>query len=113
MLVKYLTVLYADSCNKYSNSVPSLQVLLLVDASYGFEMEAFEFLNILQVHGFPKVMGVLTHLDLIKSAKAQRKTKKRLKQRFWTEIYQVMDTENECGVPTTGVTTDYIELSWK
>jgi len=39
------------------------QVLLLIDASFGFEMETFEFLNILKVHGFPKVMGVLTHLD--------------------------------------------------
>ncbi|RLN57780.1 hypothetical protein BBP00_00007349 [Phytophthora kernoviae] len=29
-------------------------VLLLVDASFGFEMETFEFLNILQVVGFPK-----------------------------------------------------------
>jgi len=72
-----------------SISLLLLQVLLLVDASFGFEMEAFEFLNILQVHGFPKVMGVLTHLDLIHSAKAQRKAKKQLKQRFWTEIYQV------------------------
>ena len=66
-----------------------LQVLLLVDASFGFEMETFEFLNILQVHGFPKVMGVLTHLDMFSSTKTLRKTKKRLKQRFWTEIYQV------------------------
>ena len=38
-------------------------VLLLVDASFGFEMETFEFLNILKNHGFPKVIGVLTHLD--------------------------------------------------
>lgn len=38
-------------------------VLLLVDGGFGFEMETFEFLNLLQVHGFPKVMGVLTHLD--------------------------------------------------
>lgn len=60
-----------------------------MDASFGFEMETFEFLNILQVHGFPKVMGVLTHLDVLTSAKTLRKTKKRLKQRFWTEIYQV------------------------
>ena len=52
-------------------------------------METFEFLNILQVHGFPKVMGVLTHLDMINSTKTIKKTKKRLKQRFWTEIYQV------------------------
>lgn len=63
-------------------------VLLLVDASFGFEMEQFEFLNILQAHGFPKVMGVLTHLDLFKTAKKQRRVKKELKQRFWTEIYQ-------------------------
>lgn len=62
-------------------------VLLLTDASYGFEMETFEFLNILQAHGFPRVMGVLTHLDLIASAKQQKQTKKRLKHRFWTEIY--------------------------
>ncbi|KAI8912692.1 hypothetical protein EDD86DRAFT_202057 [Gorgonomyces haynaldii] len=63
-------------------------VLLLIDASYGFEMETFEFLNVLQTHGFPKVMGVLTHLDKFKDSKKLKKTKKRLKQRFWTEIYQ-------------------------
>lgn len=63
-------------------------VLLLVDASFGFEMETFEFLNILQVHGFPRVMGVLTHLDMMKNNKNMKKTKKKLKQRFWTEIYQ-------------------------
>ncbi|KAG0630203.1 hypothetical protein M758_1G161900 [Ceratodon purpureus] len=62
-------------------------VLLLTDGSYGFEMETFEFLNVLQVHGFPKVMGVLTHLDKFKDAKKLRKTKKKLKNRFWTEIY--------------------------
>lgn len=49
--------------------------------------ETFEFLNILQVHGFPKVMGVLTHLDKFKDVKKLRKTKQRLKHRFWTEIY--------------------------
>lgn len=63
-------------------------VLLLIDGSFGFEMETFEFLNILQVHGFPKVMGVLTHLDGFKDTKALKKTKKVLKHRFWTEIYQ-------------------------
>lgn len=68
-----------------------LQVLLLVDASFGFEMETFEFLNICQVHGFPRVMGVLTHLDMFKDNKRIRKTKKRLKNRFWTEIYQVIN----------------------
>ncbi|OQR91640.1 ribosome biogenesis protein BMS1 [Achlya hypogyna] len=63
-------------------------VLLMVDASFGFEMETFEFLNILQVSGFPKVMGILTHLDKFKNNKSLRQTKKRLKNRFWTEIYQ-------------------------
>ncbi|XP_067140076.1 ribosome biogenesis protein BMS1 homolog [Centruroides vittatus] len=62
--------------------------LLLVDASFGFEMETFEFLNICQVHGFPRIMGVLTHLDVFKNAKALRRTKKQMKHRFWTEIYQ-------------------------
>ena len=63
-------------------------VLLVVDAKFGFEMETFEFLNVLQVSGFPKVMGVLTHLDQFRTAKSLRQTKKDLKQRFWTEIYQ-------------------------
>ncbi|WWC66342.1 uncharacterized protein I206_100243 [Kwoniella pini CBS 10737] len=63
-------------------------VLLMIDGSFGFEMETFEFLNILQSHGFPKVIGLLTHLDLIKKASTLKDTKKRLKHRFWTEIYQ-------------------------
>eukprot|EP00227_Mantoniella_beaufortii_P013557 CAMPEP_0197575686 /NCGR_PEP_ID=MMETSP1326-20131121/997_1 /TAXON_ID=1155430 /ORGANISM="Genus nov. species nov., Strain RCC2288" /LENGTH=389 /DNA_ID=CAMNT_0043138497 /DNA_START=248 /DNA_END=1414 /DNA_ORIENTATION=+ len=62
-------------------------VLLLVDGSYGFEMETFEFLNVLQVHGFPKVMGVLTHLDEFDDPKKLKKQKKTLKARFWAEIY--------------------------
>eukprot|EP00899_Mesostigma_viride_P005993 jgi/Mesvir1/15395/Mv06582-RA.1 len=62
-------------------------VLLMIDGSFGFEMETFEFLNILMTHGFPKVMGVLTHLDGFTDAKKLKKTKKRLKNRFWTEIY--------------------------
>ena len=62
-------------------------VLLLVDGSYGFEMETFEFLNVLQVHGFPKVMGVLTHLDDFVDPKKLKKQKKTLKSRFWAEIY--------------------------
>jgi hypothetical protein len=48
--------------------------------------DTFEFLNIMQVHGFPKVMGVLTHLDKFKDVKKLRKTKQRLKHRFWAEI---------------------------
>ncbi|KAH6911683.1 GTP binding protein [Coprinopsis sp. MPI-PUGE-AT-0042] len=63
-------------------------VLLMIDGSFGFEMETFEFLNILQSHGFPKVIGILSHLDLIKKADTLKSTKKDLKKRFWTEIYQ-------------------------
>lgn len=63
-------------------------VLLLIDGNFGFEMETMEFLNILAPHGMPKVMGVLTHLDLFKKPATLRAAKKRLKQRFWTEIYQ-------------------------
>lgn len=63
-------------------------VLLMVDGAFGFEMETFEFLNLLQVQGFPKVMGVLTHLDNFKDPKKLKKTKKALKHRFWAEIYQ-------------------------
>ena len=85
----------------------------MIDASYGIEMETFEFLNMLQLHGFPKVIGVLTHLDKFKvrsmhiyhcdietyslfipyfaensqANKSLQKTKKALKHRFWTEIY--------------------------
>ncbi|CAG9538438.1 unnamed protein product [Cercopithifilaria johnstoni] len=63
-------------------------VLLMVDASYGFEMETFEFLNICQVHGMPRIMGVLSHLDVIKKKEKLKHTKKLLKHRFWTEVYQ-------------------------
>ncbi|CEM20122.1 unnamed protein product [Vitrella brassicaformis CCMP3155] len=62
-------------------------VLLMIDASFGFEMETFEFLNLLQVHGFPRILGVLTHLDSFQDNKRLRKTKKKMKNRFWTEIY--------------------------
>ncbi|KAK0503954.1 GTP binding protein [Armillaria luteobubalina] len=80
-------------CNNDLNSMIDIGkiadlVLLMIDGSFGFEMEAFEFLNVLQSHGFPKVIGILTHLDLIKKAATLKDTKKALKKRFWTEIYQ-------------------------
>ena len=61
--------------------------LLLIDASIGFEMETFEFLCLLHNHGMPNVMGVLTHLDYFKLNKQLRKTKKKMKKRFWKEVY--------------------------
>ena len=62
-------------------------VLLMIDGSYGIEMETFEFLNQLQLHGLPKVIGLLTHLDKFKLNTSLQRTKKALKHRFWTEIY--------------------------
>lgn len=79
-------------CNNDINSMIDIAkcadlVLLMCDASFGFEMEIFEFLNICQVHGMPKVMGILTHLDAIKNAKTLKRRKKELKHRFWTEVF--------------------------
>lgn len=44
-------------------------------------------LNILQVHGFPKVMGILTHMDLFDKAKHIKHAKKSLKKRFEEESF--------------------------
>ncbi|KAJ2081274.1 Glycoside hydrolase 2 (Mannanase, beta-galactosidase) [Coemansia sp. RSA 988] len=63
-------------------------VILTIDASFGFEMETFEFLNLLQTHGMPKVMGVLTHLDEFKDNKRLKLAKKNFKHRFWSEVYE-------------------------
>jgi ribosome biogenesis protein BMS1 len=56
-------------------------VLLVVNAEHGFEMETFEFLNLLLSHGFPKVIGVITHLDLV-----DRTVGKAIKARFRKEL---------------------------
>lgn len=63
-------------------------VLLMMDGNFGFEMETMEFLNVAQHHGMPRVLGVTTHMDLFKKPSTMRAAKKRLKQRFWTEVYQ-------------------------
>ncbi|GFR33485.1 ribosome biogenesis protein BMS1 homolog [Trichonephila clavata] len=60
--------------------------LLIIDAKSGLEMEIFEFLNICQVHGMPRLMSILTHLDLFKNKKALQKQKVFLKKRIATEI---------------------------
>ncbi|KAI5478527.1 ribosome biogenesis protein BMS1 [Pseudohyphozyma bogoriensis] len=62
-------------------------VLLMIDGSFGFEMETFEALSALSSHGLPKIIAVLTHLDLVKTPAALKAQKKRLKNRFWTEVY--------------------------
>ncbi|XP_026192033.1 ribosome biogenesis protein BMS1 homolog [Cyclospora cayetanensis] len=61
--------------------------LLLIDAQYGFEMETFEFINMMQTHGMPRVLGVLTHLDTLNNKQTLKRRKKELKNRFWAELY--------------------------
>lgn len=64
-------------------------VLLMIDGNFGFEMETMEFLNILSSSGMPgNVFGILTHLDLFRKPSTLKDAKKRLKQRFWSELYQ-------------------------
>jgi len=64
-------------------------VLLMIDGNYGFEMETMEFLNVLSATGMPgNVFGILTHLDLFKKPETLKAQKKRLKHRFWSELYQ-------------------------
>ncbi|KAG9924665.1 DUF663-domain-containing protein, partial [Aureobasidium melanogenum] len=63
-------------------------VLLMIDGNYGFEMETMEFLNVLSSSGMPgNVFGILTHLDLFRKQEALKAQKKRLKHRFWSELY--------------------------
>lgn len=64
-------------------------VLLMIDGNFGFEMETMEFLSVLSSTGMPgNVFGILTHLDLFRKQDALKAQKKRLKHRFWSELYQ-------------------------
>ena len=64
-------------------------VLLMIDGNFGFEMETMEFLHVLSSSGMPgNVFGILTHLDLFRRPSTLRDAKKRLKHRFWSELYQ-------------------------
>ncbi|KAL8951994.1 MAG: hypothetical protein Q9222_002062 [Ikaeria aurantiellina] len=64
-------------------------VLLMIDGNYGFEMETMEFLNVLAASGMPgNIFGILTHLDLFRKPSTLKDAKKRLKHRFWGELYQ-------------------------
>ena len=64
-------------------------VLLMIDGNFGFEMETMEFLSVLSSTGMPgNIFGILTHLDLFRKQDALKAQKKRLKHRFWSELYQ-------------------------
>ena len=49
-------------------------------------METFEFLSVLQIHGFPRLLGVATHMDYLRENKQKKKMKKELRKRFEVEV---------------------------
>ncbi|KAI3869119.1 hypothetical protein MKX03_013388 [Papaver bracteatum] len=63
-------------------------VMLLIDTDTGFEMETFEFVNILRVHGMPKVMGVLISRGVCTDLEKLLRTKECLMNHFSTEIHE-------------------------
>ena len=48
-------------------------------------METFEFMSLLQTHGFPRLLGVATHLDYFRENKQKKKLKRELRKRFAIE----------------------------
>ncbi|EZG59485.1 putative preribosomal protein RNA [Gregarina niphandrodes] len=79
--------------------------IVMIDSRKGIELDSFEFVNLMQNHGMPKVIGVLTHLDHFAEkgdrfvdTKSLRKLKKRLKNRFWSELYNGAKLFYLCGI---------------
>ncbi|CBY24705.1 unnamed protein product [Oikopleura dioica] len=79
---KYRRITFIECPNDLNSMID------IISRNFGFEMEVFEFLNVAQVHGMCRVMGVLTHLDLVPVGDKQKKIKNKLKHRFWNEFYQ-------------------------
>ncbi len=61
-------------------------VMLVVNVRKGLEMYHFEFINMMQAHGMPRVIPVLNHLDQFKESSASRALRKKIKQRLWTDL---------------------------
>ena len=76
-------VRYSCSFIFISSQTDAFSRLLLGHVSY----KLFTMSYTAQVHGMPRIMGVLTHLDMIKKSDRLKRTKKLLKHRFWTEVY--------------------------
>ncbi|CDU16094.1 asparagine and aspartate rich protein 2, putative [Plasmodium yoelii] len=62
--------------------------LLVIDGNFGFELETLEFTSILNTHGMPKVIGVVTNMDKFKDNKSIRKRKKKINKRFSEEMVE-------------------------
>ena len=65
------------------------------------------------MHGFPKVLGVLTHLDHFSDPRKLKKQKKTLKSRFWSEIYHGAKLFYHSAAYTNGryITRDTLNLA--
>ncbi|CAH8552818.1 unnamed protein product [Schistosoma guineensis] len=61
-------------------------VLLLVNVRAGLEMYHFEFINMIQAHGMPRVVPVLNHLDTFKDSSSSRALRRKIKHRLWTDL---------------------------
>ncbi|KAL5110356.1 Ribosome biogenesi protein bms1 [Taenia crassiceps] len=61
-------------------------ILLVVNTSKGLEMYHFEFITMLQVHGMPRVIPILNHLDQFKELSSSRALRKKIKQRLWADL---------------------------
>ncbi|KAF7684619.1 Ribosome biogenesis protein bms1 [Astathelohania contejeani] len=57
--------------------------ICVIDGSFGLEMELFEFIGLLKVHGMCKIMFVITHLDKVRN---YRKVWRDVKKRLWKEV---------------------------
>ncbi len=83
-------ITFVECPNNMSSMIDLAKVadiaLVMIDASIGFEMETFEFLSLLKAHELPNVMGVLNHLDFFKDGKQLKKTRKKYKKRFESEM---------------------------
>ncbi|KAF5401700.1 Ribosome biogenesis protein BMS1 [Paragonimus heterotremus] len=61
-------------------------VLMMVNVRCGLEMYHFEFINMVQVHGLPRIIPVLNHLDTYKDSSASRAVRRKIKQRLWVDL---------------------------
>lgn len=59
-------------------------VILVIDVERGIDTDIYEYLNIFQAIGFPKIFTVLTHEDKIENKYI--KTRKQLRERIYKEI---------------------------
>lgn len=96
---RYTLIECDNDLNTYCDIAKICDVALVcIDASIGFELETFEFINVLQSHGFTRVMGVLTHLDTFKETKKVKELKTKLKHRFWVEVVEGSKIFNLTGI---------------